>query len=118
MDHNAGRPVFGQRPFDESVLPLPLRLRFHLQSQVRIQRVSARSQLMKSEVAFMQSENHEEQREATLEASSVTRRFGLVTAVDNLNLAVGPGELFCLLGALFPASRAASLEPAEALATR
>ena len=34
-----------------------------------------------------------------LEASSVSRRFGSVTAVDNLALAVAPGELFCLLGA-------------------
>ena len=32
-------------------------------------------------------------------ASSVTRRFGDMTAVDNLDLNVAPGELFCLLGA-------------------
>lgn len=34
-----------------------------------------------------------------LEASSVTRRFGSVAAVDNIDLKVHPGELFCLLGA-------------------
>lgn len=34
-----------------------------------------------------------------LSASSVTRRFGAVTAVRDLNLSVAPGELFCLLGA-------------------
>jgi len=32
-------------------------------------------------------------------AESVTRRFGAVTAVDHLNLAIAPGQLFCLLGA-------------------
>ena len=34
-----------------------------------------------------------------LRASSVTRRFGAVAAVDDLNLSVAAGELFCLLGA-------------------
>ncbi|NVB39194.1 ABC transporter ATP-binding protein [Pseudenhygromyxa sp. WMMC2535] len=34
-----------------------------------------------------------------LVASHVTRRFGAVTAVDNLDLRVAPGQLFCLLGA-------------------
>ena len=34
-----------------------------------------------------------------LRASSVTRRFGDVTAVSDLDLEVSPGELFCLLGA-------------------
>ena len=34
-----------------------------------------------------------------LNASSVTRRFGSVAAVDGLDLSVAPGELFCLLGA-------------------
>ncbi len=34
-----------------------------------------------------------------LEASSVTRRFGEVVAVNELDLAVASGELFCLLGA-------------------
>ena len=34
-----------------------------------------------------------------LEAVSVTRAFGPVKAVDDLTLAVAPGELFCLLGA-------------------
>ncbi|MEM6818620.1 MAG: ABC transporter ATP-binding protein [Pseudomonadota bacterium] len=33
------------------------------------------------------------------EAESVTRRFGTVTAVDELTLKIAPGELFCLLGA-------------------
>ncbi|MEM9303331.1 MAG: ATP-binding cassette domain-containing protein, partial [Pseudomonadota bacterium] len=33
------------------------------------------------------------------EAESVTRRFGAVTAVDDLDLMIAPGELFCLLGA-------------------
>ena len=33
------------------------------------------------------------------EAESVTRRFGAVTAVDELTLKIAPGELFCLLGA-------------------
>ena len=34
-----------------------------------------------------------------LNAASVTRRFGDVTAVRDLDLSVAPGELFCLLGA-------------------
>lgn len=34
-----------------------------------------------------------------LSASSVTRRFGAVTAVQDLTLSVESGELFCLLGA-------------------
>ena len=34
-----------------------------------------------------------------LKAAAVTRRFGDVTAVQNLDLTVEPGELFCLLGA-------------------
>lgn len=34
-----------------------------------------------------------------LNASSVTRRFGTVAAVVDLDLTVSPGELFCLLGA-------------------
>lgn len=34
-----------------------------------------------------------------LHASSVTRRFGDLVAVQSLNLSVSPGELFCLLGA-------------------
>ncbi|MEM7158142.1 MAG: ABC transporter ATP-binding protein [Myxococcota bacterium] len=34
-----------------------------------------------------------------LRASQVTRRFGSITAVDALDLEVGPGQLFCLLGA-------------------
>lgn len=34
-----------------------------------------------------------------LRVSSVTRRFGSVTAVDGLDLAVEAGQLFCLLGA-------------------
>ncbi|MEM6994169.1 MAG: ABC transporter ATP-binding protein [Myxococcota bacterium] len=34
-----------------------------------------------------------------LRASRVIRRFGSVTAVDELDLAVGSGQLFCLLGA-------------------
>ena len=34
-----------------------------------------------------------------LNASSVTRRFGAVAAVSDLDLSVAPGELFCLLGA-------------------
>ncbi|MEO1480960.1 MAG: ABC transporter ATP-binding protein [Myxococcota bacterium] len=34
-----------------------------------------------------------------LEASSVRRAFGSVVAVDDLNLSVAPGELFCMLGA-------------------
>lgn len=34
-----------------------------------------------------------------LHASSVTRRFGTLTAVQDLDLSVAPGELFCLLGA-------------------
>ena len=34
-----------------------------------------------------------------LEAKSVTRRFGAVTAVDDLDLSIATGELFCLLGA-------------------
>ena len=34
-----------------------------------------------------------------LNASSVTRRFGTVAAVSELDLSVSPGELFCLLGA-------------------
>ena len=33
------------------------------------------------------------------EANSVTRRFGAVTAVNQLNLSIAAGELFCLLGA-------------------
>lgn len=33
------------------------------------------------------------------EAKSVVRRFGEITAVDNLDLRIGPGQLFCLLGA-------------------
>lgn len=35
---------------------------------------------------------------ATLRASSVTKRFGALIAVDCLDLTVSPGELFCLLG--------------------
>ena len=34
-----------------------------------------------------------------LHASSVTRRFDNLTAVQDLDLSVAPGELFCLLGA-------------------
>ncbi|MEM6925500.1 MAG: ABC transporter ATP-binding protein [Myxococcota bacterium] len=34
-----------------------------------------------------------------LEASSVTRRFGAVAAVEDLDLTVASGDLFCLLGA-------------------
>ena len=34
-----------------------------------------------------------------LNASSVTHRFGNLTAVQDLDLSVAPGELFCLLGA-------------------
>ena len=34
-----------------------------------------------------------------LHASSVTRRFGRIKAVDDLDLTVAPGQLFCLLGA-------------------
>lgn len=34
-----------------------------------------------------------------LEASSVTHRFSTITAVDELNLQVRSGQLFCLLGA-------------------
>lgn len=34
-----------------------------------------------------------------LEASSASRRFGHVTAVDRLDLSVAPGALYCLLGA-------------------
>jgi ABC-2 type transport system ATP-binding protein len=34
-----------------------------------------------------------------LEARGLTKRFGDVTALDNLDLAIGPGEVFCLLGA-------------------
>ncbi len=37
--------------------------------------------------------------EPMLQASSVTRRFGALTAVDALDLEVRAGELFCLLGA-------------------
>lgn len=36
---------------------------------------------------------------ATLEATSLSRRFGTVTALDDLNLSIGPGEVVCLLGA-------------------
>lgn len=34
-----------------------------------------------------------------LEARSLTKRFGDAVALDGLNLAVGPGEIVCLLGA-------------------
>lgn len=36
---------------------------------------------------------------AILEAVGLTKRFGAVAALDNLNLSVGPGEVVCLLGA-------------------
>lgn len=34
-----------------------------------------------------------------LEAVDLTKRYGAHTALDSLNLRVGPGEIFCLLGA-------------------
>jgi ABC-2 type transport system ATP-binding protein len=34
-----------------------------------------------------------------LEAIDLTKRYGSQTALDTLNLTVGPGEVFCLLGA-------------------
>src|ERR1700737_625650 len=37
--------------------------------------------------------------ERTLEAVNLTKRFNGQTALDHLNLAIGPGEVFCLLGA-------------------
>jgi ABC-2 type transport system ATP-binding protein len=36
---------------------------------------------------------------AVLEARSLSKRFGDVTALESLDLAIGPGEIFCLLGA-------------------
>lgn len=36
---------------------------------------------------------------AVLEAKQLTKRFGDVVALDALDLAIGPGEVFCLLGA-------------------
>jgi ABC-2 type transport system ATP-binding protein len=34
-----------------------------------------------------------------LEATDLTKRYGAHTALDSLNLSIGPGEIFCLLGA-------------------
>lgn len=34
-----------------------------------------------------------------LQATDLTKRYGAFTALDGLNLTVGPGEIFCLLGA-------------------
>ena len=34
-----------------------------------------------------------------LQATNLTKRYNGVTALDSLNLAVQPGEVFCLLGA-------------------
>jgi ABC-2 type transport system ATP-binding protein len=36
---------------------------------------------------------------AVLEAVHLSKRFGDVLALDNLDLTIGPGEVFCLLGA-------------------
>jgi ABC-2 type transport system ATP-binding protein len=36
---------------------------------------------------------------AMLQASQLTKRYGDVTALDHLELAIAPGEVFCLLGA-------------------
>jgi ABC-2 type transport system ATP-binding protein len=36
---------------------------------------------------------------AVLEAVRLSKRFGDVLALDNLDLTIGPGEVFCLLGA-------------------
>jgi ABC-2 type transport system ATP-binding protein len=34
-----------------------------------------------------------------LEATDLTKRYGAHVALDSLNLSIGPGEIFCLLGA-------------------
>ena len=34
----------------------------------------------------------------TLEAINLTKKYNTVTALDNLNLAIKPGEVFCILG--------------------
>ncbi len=35
----------------------------------------------------------------TLKAQGLTKKFGVISALDNLNLEVGPSEIVCLLGA-------------------
>jgi ABC-2 type transport system ATP-binding protein len=39
------------------------------------------------------------EKSAILEARSLTKRFGEITALDALDLSIRPGEVFCLLGA-------------------